>query len=87
MLDFIKENLNWVVAGIGGIFGLGVAKAKLVVKRELYNEDGSCVYIRKDVFCDVIAEVKETMKDQSETLSEFNHTLGRIEQFIENNKR
>lgn len=86
-LLFIKENWNWVVAMVGGVFGLGVAKSRIVTKKEIYNVDGSLIYVRRDAFGEIIKEIKDTMEDQGKTLTDFNRTLGRIEQFMDDSKR
>lgn len=61
MLDFLTKNWEWLIAGIAGIFGLGVAKSNLVTKSELYNKDGSLIYVRTGNCSDDMKEIKDIL--------------------------
>ena len=69
---------KWLVLGVSIIFGavstafgFGIARAKIAMKSELYNPDGSQIYVPKSEF-DKIADKVEAM----------NYTLGQINQFM-----
>lgn len=77
MSDEIRTFIPWKwLAGcatlISAAFGAGIAGSKIAMKSELYNKDGSQIYVPK-------SEFKEVVKK----MDEMNHTMGRIEQFME----
>ena len=59
------------VATISAAFGFGVARSKVAMKSELYNKDGSQIYVPKSEF-----------KEIADKVNEMNYTLGRIDQFM-----
>ena len=108
----MEQQLGWLAkftAGIitllGSAFGLGKYNANIVKKRELYNKDGSQIYMAKDDFKEVQKACREGVKneiviitDKVTKISDYllgkveedkklNHTLGRIEQFMDNSNK
>lgn len=71
MLDTIKTHWEWVVVAVSTAFGVGVVKSKVALKSELYNPDGSQIYVPKNEF--------EKVADKVEKM---NYTLGQINQFM-----
>ena len=101
-----------IIAGVGGVatllgsaFGFGKYNANIVKKKELYNDDGSLIYMSKDDFKEVQEACREGVKNEIAVITEkvtkisdylitkieedkkLNHTLGKIEQFMDNSNK
>ena len=82
-----------IFAMLGSAFGLGKYNASLVKKKELYKDDGSPIYLAVDQFEKQQVKINETLDKIGEVLQKRYdedlrnaNILGRIEQFMENNK-
>ena len=63
---------SFLIAIMSAAFGVGIARSKVAMKSELYNKDGSQIYVPRSEF-----------KEVADKVDTMNHTLGRIEQFME----
>ena len=76
MSDEIRTFIPWKwLAGCASLmsaaFGVGIARSKIAMKSELYNKDGSQIYVPRSEFREVASKVDI-----------MNHTMGRVEQFM-----
>ena len=69
--NILFAHWKWLILAVSAAFGIGVAKARVAMKSELYNKDGSQIYVPKNEF-----------KEVADKVNEMNYTLGRIDQFM-----
>ena len=79
----------WLSGGALSIFGLGVARSKIVTKKELYNPDGTQIYLPKSEFIEKIDSVQISInkienrdKEQTRTLTDIAKHMGAVEQYM-----
>jgi len=81
-MEILLAHWKWFVGIASGIFGFGVTYSRLVKKNEIYNKDGSQIYTPRDEFKETIKEIAQINKDQTDTMTNVNFQLGKIDQFM-----
>jgi len=86
----VAKFIYGIIAFGGSAFGLGKYNGTIVKKKELYNEDGSLIYMTAESFDEKISAIGEKVSEISDYIIdknkqdlEMHEFVGTVKQFME----